>query len=99
MNKTKGFYDEVRELWVQALLLSVVFVPIGILGWQTFNFLESGIWLSFSILDLLDCIAPAVKWVSYPQEWKGLHKVFGWLHGSVGTVFISVFLIVWAVPN
>ena len=68
--------------------------PIGILGWQIVDYLQSGTWSSFSILSVMDLIGLSPEWVVQPQSWLGLHNVFDWFHGSVG---ISVPLLLAAV--
>lgn len=54
---------------------------LGVLGWQTYMWLQLGEWQSFSVLDALAMLAnPGVdSWLLFPQSWVGVHKLIAWM--------------------
>lgn len=61
--------DDGTAILAIVLLLS----SFGIVGWQIFDFLRDGEWVSISIITAL--VKFDIPWAIYPQDWLGLHKV------------------------
>jgi hypothetical protein len=80
----KELLDLIGPLFMGVALVT----PVVILGWQLVDYLQSGTWAAFSILSIMNFIGLNPEWVVQPQSWLGLHKVFDWLHGSVGISFL-----------
>lgn len=62
---------------ILAVIIVILIVsPMGILGWQIYQFLRFDAWISVSVIDAL--VWCDNKWASNPKEWLGLHRIFDW---------------------
>jgi len=68
-------------------LAGVVLVAgLGLLAYQAFTWLRSGVWTEFPLLVLFNLFfehSPVQGWLDHPQSWIGLQKVIEWLLNEV----------------
>src|SRR5690349_19132117 len=76
--------DHVAPLLGNALVLAIFLVPIslglvfvGLLGLQVYAFLQSGVWIGISVLDVLKSFG--VQWAIAPDSWLGIHQIIAQL--------------------
>lgn len=67
---TKGLV----EMFGNAALTCLV-VPIGIVGWQSYRWLQAGAWYPYSIDSVYSTMCPMRPLPS----WLGVRKIFEWL--------------------
>ena len=83
--------EDLQELVSIALVFCLLAIPIGILGWQSYQFLQTGSWQPFSCLDVLEVVGIFEDLTNAPKDWLGVHKILNWLHGSI--LVLGVFLV------
>lgn len=58
-----------------------------ILFMQCFGWLKEGVWESFSALDALQAVFRSEwRWIHYPTNWIGVHKILSWLPACFATL-------------
>jgi hypothetical protein len=64
----------------------------GGLSYQSYEYLQHGIWFSFSLISLAQMISPSLGWLTFPDTWVGLHKILGFLNAGVtiGAIFMLI---------
>ncbi len=65
-----------------------ILVPIGIVGWQIYEYLRHDIWNSLSVVSALQWWG--VKWANAPTDWVGLHRILDWIPLSLAFAAIAV---------
>ncbi|MER8529583.1 hypothetical protein [Mesorhizobium sp. M1272] len=73
----------------------LVLAGIGVLGVQTYWYLQSGMWTPLSLIDVGQMYLTAEKapWVFFPQSWLGVYKILAWIPSS-GLLFAFGILII-----
>ncbi len=61
------------------------FVPIFIIGYQVFTYLQTGTWVPISIITLFKWIG--MPWAINPQNWFGMYNILDAMPLSI-TVFV-----------
>ncbi len=74
------------------LVLGFILVPIGIVGWQIYEYLRHDIWNSLSVVSALQW--GGVKWANAPTDWVGLHRILDWMPLSLALVAIGILILV-----
>ena len=64
-----------------------------LLLWQTFGWLNEGVWVPMSVIDGIRNIWPS-QWLDYPQSWIGIHKILEATPVSLGYLALGVLLLV-----
>jgi hypothetical protein len=67
---------------------------LGLVGYQIFLWIKSGIWSEFAIIEVFNSLfgnTLAAQWLSNPESWFGLQKIMEWLLHNIP---LSVALIV-----
>jgi len=70
----------------EPLLLGVA-LPLKILGEQVYGWLRSGEWVAVSAIDLL-MLGWDDPWLTYPQDWIGVHWTLSHLPGALFAALI-----------
>jgi len=93
MKKTsETFIDKTVVFFLVHLVLGCFLVPIGIVGWQIYEYLRHDIWSSMSIVSALQW--GGVKWASAPTDWVGLHRILEWMPLSLTFVVVGILILV-----
>jgi hypothetical protein len=98
----KFFDSAVTSAFGWALFIALV-VPLLLVGYQFFRYLESGISPPMSVIDAmvyLRAILPSgvVSWAVQPQSWFGLHSLCLRLPTALA-VFLAGLLSVWLISK
>lgn len=70
------------------VLFSSILIPCWIIGNQGWNYLKTGVWIPNSCLEFVKLFN--LKWVEYPDSWKGLHVILEYIPSSI-PIFIILF--------
>ena len=85
--------DAVLGILGLALGLGPLLVGLGVLGWQVYHWLDTAMWTSRSVLDLLGWANVQSEWVQNPTRWIGLWRLFDWLPlSATAIVFGAAYL-------
>lgn len=86
--------NNVWEIVTWVLVLIIVFIPLGIVGWQGVGWLQSGVWEPYSVLQLLhDIWLVNDDWYEFPSSWIGVHRVLDWLHAGAGVMLFGIAIV------
>lgn len=77
----------VNEFKVVVILTSL-FLTLGIVVWQIYNYIELGAWHPLSVLTVLR--GEQIKWSFFPNAWIDLYKILDILPLSVFTLLIGI---------
>ncbi|MFC0246401.1 hypothetical protein ACFOLL_04360 [Falsochrobactrum ovis] len=80
-------------MFVGLLALAFFLCGLGVLGFQIFEYLKTGIWSGFSLLNLLSLFVDD-PWIYYPQSWFGVHKILAFIPSSATMFVIGYFILV-----
>jgi len=69
-----------------------IFVPLGILSYQTYWYLRIGEWHSFSVITGLRWLN--IQWAFYPNDWIGIYKILDEFPLWVGVFLCGAMLLV-----
>lgn len=65
-----------NALWVAALVS--LLATVGLLGWQSYQFLMVGVWPSMSVVNALVLWFES-PWAMEPRTWIGVWKILDWM--------------------
>jgi hypothetical protein len=77
----------VNEFKVVVILTSL-FLTLGIVVWQIYNYIELGVWHPLSVLTVLR--GEQIKWSFFQNAWIDLYKILDILPLSVFTLLIGI---------
>jgi hypothetical protein len=77
----------VNEFKVVVILTSL-FLTLGIVVWQIYNYIELGVWHPLSVLTVLRW--EQIKWSFFQNAWIDLYKILDILPLSVFTLLIGI---------
>jgi len=83
---------DTNEIAFAIFMLGFFLGPIGIVGWQIYEYLRHDIWNSVSVVSALQWLG--VKWAIVPTDWVGLHRILEWTPMSLTLVAIGVLILV-----
>tara|TARA_B100000686_G_C16627543_1_gene882697 strand:+ start:371 stop:904 length:534 start_codon:yes stop_codon:yes gene_type:complete len=81
------------SLLVLASFITMVVSGFCILGYQTFSWLQSGIWEEIPIALTFNYFLEGTtihNWVSEPNSWLGLHRIVSWSLENIPLSFILI---------
>lgn len=78
------------SIWVA--ILSIL-ASVGIVIYQTYEWLRYGDWIKISVLQLLSFSEELQSWIYYPTEWVGVHKIFELIPLSLALFLIGIAII------
>ncbi len=64
----------------------IFLVGIGLLSYQSFLWLQNGVWTEYPLFVIFNFLfenTPLHQWMTHPESWFGLQKLFLWLLESV----------------
>lgn len=86
---------EYFNIILTVFMLLLFFAPFFLLWYQFFFYLKKGIWISFSVLEVLSYFD--FSWIKQPNDWLGIWKFLNKLPLFFGLSFISV--ITWPITS
>ena len=103
-NSKKGEESVLTAIFVYSPIIFLIpgltiFICLGILGWQIFSYLSSGVWQSINSIDALSLLFQSTKfglWLEKTDSWLGVYELISWMPLWLGVAITGVFIeIVW----
>ncbi len=69
----------------------VIVLGLIVFGFQIYEYLRTGSWLSVSVISTLAwCgIAPIANWAAVPNDWIGLHRILSMIPTSLALIVVG----------
>lgn len=71
--------DKFAEKLLEGSYVLGVIIFILIIGYQTYKWARSGVWLSLPFSKAFDFFNIDLSFIYYPTDWRGLAKVCEWI--------------------
>ncbi len=89
-NSTADKYDWLAAAAIGGILL---LSGLGILGLQVLDFLSSGTWRAFTLIDLAS-VFTSNSWLWKPEKWLGVHKILSFIPAAATLIIVGYFMLI-----